>query len=115
VRTGNRVQDAGYMKLKPKTVETDYSITFEKPFLFSDANGITVMVNIKELVDDGEEENCLLVPWEDVIHDCKGSVEVLEDFDVIIEKFKAVAERLEEIKKRHWDLYNKSLASRSTT
>ena len=103
------------MKLKPKTVETDYSITFEKPFLFSDGNGITVMVKIKELVDDGEEENCLLVPWEDVIHDCESSVIDLEDFDVIIEKFKAVADRLEEIKKRHWDLYNKALASRSTT
>lgn len=103
------------MKLKPKTVEIDYSITFEKPFLFSDANGITVIVHIEELVDNGEEENCLLVPWEDVIHDCEASVEDLEDFDVIIEKFKAVADRLEEIKKRHWDLYNKSLASRSTT
>jgi hypothetical protein len=103
------------MKLKPKTVETDYSITFEKPYLFFDADGITVMVNIKELVDDGEEENFLLLTWEEVIDGCEGSVEVLEDFDVIIEKFKEVADRLEEIKKRHWDVYNKALASRSTT
>jgi hypothetical protein len=103
------------MKLKPKTVEIDYSITFEKPFLYFGEDGLTVMVEIKELVDDGDEGNQLLVPWEEVIGYCKGSVEVLEDFDVIIEKFKAVADRLEEIKKRHWDLYNKSLASRSTT
>ena len=103
------------MKLKPKTVETDYSITFEKPFLFSDANGITVMVNIKELVDDGEEENSLLVPWGEVIDDCVGSVLEHSDYDVIIEKFRAVADRLEEIKNREIVLYNKALASRSTT
>ena len=113
--TGDRVQDAGYMKLKPKTVEIDYSITFEKPFLYFGEDGLSIIVRIKELVDDGEEENCLLVPWEDVIDYCEGSVIDLEDFDVIIENFKAVADRLEEIKKRHWDLYNKALASRSTT
>ena len=103
------------MKLKPKTVEIDYSITFEKPFLHFGEDGLTIIVHIEELVDDGEEENCLLVPWEDVIHYCDASVIDLEDYDVIIEKFKAVADRLEEIKKRHWDLYKKALASRSTT
>ena len=113
--TGGGIQDAGYMKLKPKTVEIDYSITFEKPFLYFGEDGLTVMVEIKELVDDGDEGNQLLVPWEEVIGYCEGSVIDLEDFDVIIEKFKAVADRLEEIKKRHWDLYNKALASRSTT
>jgi len=112
---GNRIQDAGYMKLKPKTVEIDYSITFEKPFLHFGEDGLTIIVDIEELVDDGDEGNQLLVSWEEVVDFCEGSVIDLEDFDVIIENFKAVADRLEEIKKRHWDLYNKSLASRSTT
>jgi len=112
---GNRIQDAGYMKLKPKTVEIDYSITFKEPFLHFGEDGLTIIVDIEELVDDGDEGNQLLVSWEEVVDFCEGSVIDLEDFDVIIENFKTVADRLEEIKKRHWDLYNKSLASRSTT
>ena len=113
--TRNRIQDAGYMKLKPKTVEIDYSITFEKPFLHFGGDGLTIIVDIEELVDDGDEGNQLLISWDEVVDFCEGSVIDLEDFDVIIENFKTVADRLEEIKKRHWDLYNKALASRSTT
>ncbi len=113
--TRNRIQDAGYMKLKPKTVEIDYSITFEKPFLHFGEDGLTIIVDIEELVDDGDEGNQLLISWDEVVDFCEGSVIDLEDFDVIIENFKTVADRLEEIKKRHWDLYNKALASRSTT
>lgn len=97
------------MKLKPKTVEIDYSISFEKPFLHFGEDGLTIIVDIEELVDDGDEGNQLLISWEEVVDFCEGSVIDLEDFDVIIEKFKAVADRLEEIKKLHWDLYNKSL------
>ena len=86
------------MKLKPKTVEIDYTITFEEPFLYFGEDGLTIIVKIEELVDDGEEENCLLVSWEGVVDYCAGSVEDHSDYDVIIEKFRAVADRIEEIK-----------------
>jgi hypothetical protein len=39
------------MKLKPKTVEIDYSITFEKPFLHFGEDGLTT---IEELIEELE-------------------------------------------------------------